>query len=189
VRALLFIKWVWDKIQSPAGEPSALFLALRHISEDIRPPERCLIVTDNLSSIKAMLSRKVSHQTHPLVSECTQLCWSLCQNGVEVMLMWIPSLVGLVENELVDERARQAAVSSGEFQSLARTALMRAWQAKWDSADTGRLTHSIFPDVTLPPGLSQAKRRREVLFALCQGFNLDIVLFNRILVDFELLKI
>jgi hypothetical protein len=26
---------------------------------------------------------------------------------------------------------------------------MRAWQAKWDSADTGRFAHSIFPDVTL----------------------------------------
>jgi hypothetical protein len=26
---------------------------------------------------------------------------------------------------------------------------MRAWQAKWDSAGTGRFAHYIFPDVTL----------------------------------------
>jgi hypothetical protein len=35
----------------------------------IQPPERCLILTDNLSLIKAMLSRKIVHQTHPLVYE------------------------------------------------------------------------------------------------------------------------
>jgi hypothetical protein len=29
-------------------------------------------------SIKAMLSRKIAHQTHPLVYGCKQLCWSLC---------------------------------------------------------------------------------------------------------------
>jgi hypothetical protein len=36
------------KIWSPAG----VFLALRHIAEVIRPSERCLILTDSLSSIK-----------------------------------------------------------------------------------------------------------------------------------------
>jgi hypothetical protein len=74
--------------------------------------------------------------------------------------MWIPSHVGLVGNELVDEQARQAALegfifdrplSSSDFQSLARPALIRTWQAKRDSADTGRFTHSIFAYVTLRP--------------------------------------
>jgi hypothetical protein len=110
------------KIRGPAAvftaEFSALF-ALRHIDEVIRPPERCLILTDCLSLIKAVLSRKIAHQTHPLVFECKQLCWSLCQNGIEVTLMWIPSHI--------DDRARQAALegiifdiplSSSDFQSL-----------------------------------------------------------------------
>jgi hypothetical protein len=94
------------KIRGPAGvftvEFSALFTALRHIDEVIRPPERCLILTDSLSSIKAMLSRNIAHQTHPLVYECKQLCWSLCQNGIEVKLMKIPSHI--------DDRARQVAL-------------------------------------------------------------------------------
>jgi hypothetical protein len=76
------------KIQGPVGvftaELSALFTALRHIAEVIRPLERCLILTDSLSSIKAMLSRKIAHQTHPLLYECKQLYWSLCQNGIDV---------------------------------------------------------------------------------------------------------
>jgi hypothetical protein len=71
--------------------------------------------------------------------ECKQLCWSLCQNGIEVKLIWIPSHVGQLGNELVGNRAQQAALegsifdrplSSSDFQSLARPALMRAWQAK-----------------------------------------------------------
>jgi hypothetical protein len=58
------------KILSPAGvftaELSALFTALRW------PLKRCLILTDSLSSIKVMLSRKIAHQTHPLVYEYKQ---------------------------------------------------------------------------------------------------------------------
>jgi ribonuclease HI len=61
---------------SPAGvftaELSALFNALRHIAEVIQPLGRCLIFTDSLSSIKAMLSRKIAHPTHPLVYEYKQ---------------------------------------------------------------------------------------------------------------------
>jgi hypothetical protein len=50
----------------------------------------------------------------------------------------------VVGNELVGERARQAALESSifdkplpssDFQSLARPALMRTWQAKWGSAN------------------------------------------------------
>jgi hypothetical protein len=71
------------KIPSPAG----VFTALRHIAEVIQPLERSLILTDSLSSMKPVLSRKIVHQTHPLVYECKQLCWNLCQNGIEVKFM------------------------------------------------------------------------------------------------------
>jgi hypothetical protein len=58
------------KISSPAGiftaELTALFVTLRHIEEVIQTPEKCLILTDSLSSVKALLSRKISHRTHPL---------------------------------------------------------------------------------------------------------------------------
>jgi hypothetical protein len=33
-------------------------------------------------------------------------------------------------------------LSSSDFQSLVTPALMRAWQPKWDSVDTGRFAHS-----------------------------------------------
>jgi hypothetical protein len=59
------------QISSPAGiftaELTALFVTLRHIGEVIQPPEKCLILTNSLSSVKSLLSRVISHRTHPLV--------------------------------------------------------------------------------------------------------------------------
>jgi hypothetical protein len=58
------------KISSPAciftAELTVLFVLLRHIGEVIQPPEKCSILTDSLSSVKALLFRKISHRTHPL---------------------------------------------------------------------------------------------------------------------------
>jgi hypothetical protein len=80
------------EILSSAGvftaELSALFTALRHIAEVIRPSKRCLILIDSWSTIKAMLSKKIAQQTYPLMNECKQLCRSLCQNRIKVNLMW-----------------------------------------------------------------------------------------------------
>jgi hypothetical protein len=66
--------------------------------------------------------------------------------------------VGLEGNELVDERARHAALfgavfdrpfSPVDFQGWARSVLLREWQEKSDAADTGRFTHSILPKISL----------------------------------------
>jgi hypothetical protein len=126
-------QWVWVDLDIKSQVRLVFSLhelsALRHIAEVMQPSKRCLIPTDSLSSIKAMLSSRIAHQTHPLVYECKQLCWSLFQNGIEVTLIWIPSHVGLVGNELVVERAQQVALKSSifdgplspsDFQSLAR---------------------------------------------------------------------
>jgi hypothetical protein len=57
------------KILSPADVFILLRLVLSSLLYDtllrlyIRPPERCLNLTDTLSSIKAMLGRKIAHQT------------------------------------------------------------------------------------------------------------------------------
>jgi ribonuclease HI len=129
------------KLSCPAVELSALFLALRHI---IQPPEKCFILTDSLSSIKAMLSRRISWRTYPLVYECKQLCFDLMRDLIEVKFMWIPSHVGLVGNKPVNEEARYASLNGSrplspcDFQSLAKSVLLREWhQRKWDLTDTG----------------------------------------------------
>jgi hypothetical protein len=59
-----------------------------------------------------------------------------------------------------ERRHRKAPSSTDNFQSLDIPALMRAWQAKWDSAYTGGFTHSIFPDVTLRLWFGSQKEER-----------------------------
>jgi hypothetical protein len=130
-----------------------LFVTLRHIEEVIQPPEKCLILTDNLSSVKALLSRKTSHRTHSLVFG-KQMCNDPLEHSPigEVEIIWIPSLVKLEGNELVGERAHLKALHGTvferplppvDFQGLAIFALLREWQEKLNAADTGRFTHSI----------------------------------------------
>jgi uncharacterized glyoxalase superfamily protein PhnB len=68
-------------------------VVLVHISFEI--PGEYVILTDSLSSILAMESRKISLHTHPTVYECKQKFWELGQSGRKLTMMWIPSLRSL----------------------------------------------------------------------------------------------
>jgi hypothetical protein len=90
--------------------------------------------------------------------------------------MWILPHVGLVDNELVDEWARQATL---ERLILRQTIVSKRLWARpfyFSRCDTSALVWG-------------PKNRRQGLFALCQEFYLDIALFDHIFIDFELLKI
>jgi hypothetical protein len=73
------------KISSPAGiftaELIALFVLLRHIGDVIQPPEKCLILTDSLSSVKALLSIEKYHigliRWFTNVSRCVTTYWKM----------------------------------------------------------------------------------------------------------------
>jgi hypothetical protein len=51
----------------------AIRMAMDHIENEALG--RYLILTDSMSSIRAMESRKISLHTHPFVYECKQKCW------------------------------------------------------------------------------------------------------------------
>jgi hypothetical protein len=59
------------KITSPASiftdKLIAFLVTLRHIEEAIQTSNGCLILTNSLSLVQALLSRKISHRTHPLI--------------------------------------------------------------------------------------------------------------------------
>jgi hypothetical protein len=62
------------KILSPAGIFTVELTTLLDFSKVIQPPKKCYILTDSLSSVKALLPRNIWHQTHSLVYECKQMC-------------------------------------------------------------------------------------------------------------------
>jgi hypothetical protein len=69
--------------------------------------------------------------------------------------MWIPSHVGLENNEFVDERARHAALK------CLAILVLREWQRNWHATDNGRLAHSILPRVSLRPWFEGQKEDRK----------------------------
>jgi hypothetical protein len=123
------------QITSLAGiftvELTALFVTLWHVNDVIQLPFNWyFFLTDSLSSVKAMLSRKISHRTHSLVYECKQMCSGLFWNGVEVVIMWISSNVELEGNEVVDMQHLifDIPLPPVHFQGLARSVLLKKWQ-------------------------------------------------------------
>jgi hypothetical protein len=66
---------------------SALVIALHFVGSGQPQPGEFLILTDSLSSIEALRSRKISPRTHSVVYECKEVLWWLQANQFVVRLM------------------------------------------------------------------------------------------------------
>jgi hypothetical protein len=128
------------------NKKSAWLFSIRIENEELG---KCLILTDSMSSIMAMESRKISLHTHQFVYECRQKCWQLTQSGREVSFMWVPA-----------HEARQATLGNMVYNAqsvgrdlipIAQQRMLDEWQKSWEVAETGRFSHSIFPRVSLRP--------------------------------------
>jgi ribonuclease HI len=106
--------------------------------------DRCLIVTDNMSSLRALQTRRVAPRTHSLVYEIKEACWWLKNDGYEIHMMWIPSHVVVRGNVRADEFAGDAVEDGMEwhapihlsyFLPLFRVRLLEGWQSGWDGSD------------------------------------------------------
>jgi hypothetical protein len=104
----------------------AIRMGMDHIENEALG--RYLILTDSMSSIRVMRSRKISLHTHTLVHECKQKCWQLTRNGSELSFMW--AHVGIAWSERADFEARQSILGNmvHNTQSLARDLLPIAKQ-------------------------------------------------------------
>jgi hypothetical protein len=104
--------------------------------------------------------------------------------------MHVQSYEGLEGDEIVDERARHAALNGSvfdrpfppiDFQGLARSVLLREWQGKRDAADTGRFAHSILSRVSLRPWFEGQREDWKICFhclennvwSLCRSIRLE----------------
>jgi hypothetical protein len=113
-----------------------------------------LIVTDSMSSLKALQTRRVAPRTHSLVYKIKEACWWLKNNEYEIHMMWIPLHVGVRGNERVAQLAGDAVekaiewhspVRPSDFLHLSRVRLLDCWQIGWNCSDMGRYAYSIWP--------------------------------------------
>jgi hypothetical protein len=77
------------RLRKPSGvftsEISVIFVALIQIRA--RRTGRYLVVTDSMSSLKALQTRRVAPMAHSLVYEIKEACWWLKNNGYEIHMM------------------------------------------------------------------------------------------------------
>jgi hypothetical protein len=67
------------------SQMSAIFVALIHIGAHFSG--RYLILTNNMSSLKVLRTRRVTRGTHSVVYEIKEACWWLKNNGYEIHMM------------------------------------------------------------------------------------------------------
>ena len=82
------------------------------------------------------------YPSHPLVQHIIARLASLSQAGKSIQFCWIPSLVGIVGNELADAAARRAVSASctrrlplpaRDFYPAAGSFVHSQWQQLWDA--------------------------------------------------------
>jgi hypothetical protein len=139
------------------AKPSSVFsaeifaIALEHIQ--ICPRGRYLILSDSLSSLMVMRTRRITCKTHPWVYDSKHIYWDLQQLNYDVKLMWIPSHVGISGNEV-------AWVGQTGSRERHNDKQMIKLQHVWWTGDTGRFAHSIRPKVSVKPWFDgQAEER------------------------------
>jgi ribonuclease HI len=159
------------RLQSPASvftaEIMAIKTAFNYVSEN--PPGKYIILTDSLSSLMALESRKISCNTHPCILQCKQIYYDLQNSGHDITLSWVPAHVGILGNEIADEMAKNACLSENQsndppfpndFKKLAKQQMKQNWKFKWENSDKGRYAHSIFPTVSTKPWFLEIAEER-----------------------------
>jgi ribonuclease HI len=150
------------RIVEPASVFSAELQAINYAIEYIntQPTGEFSILTDSLSAIEALKSRKISIKTHPIVHVIKDTLWRLKDNGYYIRLMWIPSHCNITGNEEADRIAKQSTLNSQfsrakpvvfDFFPKLRDSMLSNWQQRWDTDEMGRYAYSIYPHVGLRP--------------------------------------
>jgi ribonuclease HI len=127
------------------AELKAILLALRCIYQSKR--KKFLIVSDSLSSLEALSTRKI---THPFLSDIHDLHTSLINDGKSIVFMWVPSHMGIRGNVMADQAAKEALkheISKVPAQFIPPEDLKRrvkvyvdlAWQDIWNEQSENKL--------------------------------------------------
>jgi hypothetical protein len=124
---------------------SAIFMALVQIRD--HHPREFIILSDSMSSLRALQTQKISPRTHSVVYEIKEASWWLQRHGYGIHIMWIPSHVGVMGNERADRLTGEAVQGDTEFAApvrrydlppLSRVRMLDGWQCSWNEGGMGR---------------------------------------------------
>jgi hypothetical protein len=158
------------RLKEPSGvftsELAALLSAFCFIEN--KSIANSIVITDSLSSIEALKSQKICFKTHPLILQCKEILWRLLEKNQRIVIMWVPSHVGIEGNEKVDEIARESIRDApfwrhetfrNDLLPSAKAYLLAEWQKRWNEDQMGRFTFSICPGTSLSPWFARITER------------------------------
>ena len=137
---------------------------MQHISLSTQP-NRYLILTDSVSSL---LSIQNIFSDHPITQEIQSIVHSLSLINVDIQFLFVPSHIGILGNEVVDQCAKTATIPSPipiqvirDFRNYLRQKTRLYWELDWSSQLNNKL-HSYKKSVTPWKTLSTMNRLETV---------------------------
>lgn len=144
------------------GVRFALSMLLRFAEDNVRL-RKVAIFSDSQATLQSIQNpRMVSGQTY--IRDCISLYWECVENGIDVVIRWIPGHEGVPGNEAADRTAKRAAmmgarrqVVPGDIKNWTRTMFGAAakrrirqeaknvWGKAWDTEKSGKPTKKLIP--------------------------------------------
>ncbi|XP_058814360.1 uncharacterized protein LOC131678307 [Topomyia yanbarensis] len=147
------------KLAEPASVYTAELAAVHYSLEiiDTLLPSHYFILTDSLSTIKALRSLPLDNHAPFFLKKIREYLTKLTNKSYQITLLWIPAHCSIPGNERADNLAKIGAldgdiyerpVAFNGFYSASRQRTLTSWQTSWDNGDLGRWLHSIIPKVS-----------------------------------------
>ncbi|XP_067121864.1 uncharacterized protein [Centruroides vittatus] len=147
------------------AELQAIYLALKYINR--KGHRRCVIYTDSVSALQALISREPS--SHSIVIKIRKLFCHLIASNIFVKFCWVPGHVGIRGNEEADSAAKSASpsqhtmfIEGGDLKLVVKKRLEERWQNVWNEQVHNKL-HEIKPIIENWTHNKQYDRRSGVI--------------------------
>lgn len=147
-------------------ETYAILKALIFI--DNSPLNKFIIFSDSLSGIKAI---KNTTKYDTIIQEIQELSTRIIQNGKKIIIIWIPSHIGIPGNEAADSLAKNACaletpeknatIDPQDLKKFFKNATLKSWNENWKNKPPTKL-HEIKDNVFETHQISLNKRRDQV---------------------------
>ncbi|RUS76346.1 hypothetical protein EGW08_015876 [Elysia chlorotica] len=150
------------------AEAVALCMALDSVSTSRK--DTFLILSGSLSLVKVVGEANSKNPKIIINIKILEQIHEIQKNGKKIVLSWIPSHVGIKGNEIVDELAKigleleptQMQIPASDAKPNIHTFIRENWKARWNNMTSNKL-HCVQPHLGHWPGISQARRRDQVV--------------------------
>ena len=175
------------------GELYAILEALNYILQNKCP--QVAIISDSLSAILAI---KPIFSQNPIIQRIKKVLHNIKSLKNKVVIVWVPSHIGIPGNELADKTARSAITDPDskaikksvtyDFGTFIKRKVLSTWQNEWSNSGSKLL--EIKPSINPWQYWPSSRKSQVILCRLRIGhINNIYIYYSKILQDIEFVKI